>query len=151
MEQPYEYLLDGISPAFTNILKFLLIQDPVKIAVGFALGLSISNVFTEIIGNLIKPIIHLILHFFSKSGFNYNILGTSFNIGNMFEQIIIFFIFILVLYYGFIVPINNLKTKYNITQQTFKCPYCTTLISPTATRCPACTSDIDPNLNKILI
>ena len=141
MEQT-ELIFDNISPAFTNILKFLLVQDPVKIAIGLALGFSLSKIFTEVISDLITPLIHIFLHFFSESGFNYNILGSSFNIGKIFEQLIVFFIFIIVLYYGFVVPINKLKEKYNIEQKSVQCPYCKTLINNLATKCPACTSNL---------
>lgn len=143
--EPIQLFYDNISPEFMNILKFILIQDPVKIAIGMALGLSISKIFTEIIGDLIKPLIHVFLNIFSKTGFNYIFYGSAFNIGAVIEQLIIFVIFIVLLYYVFVLPINKLKVKYNIEQKTVTCPYCTTLINPLAIKCPACTSELEKN------
>jgi len=104
-----------------------------------ALGLAISNLFTGIISGAISPSIHSLLYYFSETGFNY----AHFKFGSILEQVIIFVIFIIVLYYGFVLPVDNLKEKYNIEQKTVACPYCMSLINPLATRCPNCTSQIN--------
>ncbi len=132
----------SISKETINILKFILIQDPIKVAIGMALGLSVKTFFTQVTDEFIKPLVTLFLHLFSKSGFNYTVFGQQFGIGNVIEQLVVFVLFIVLMYYGVIKPINNLKEKYNIEQKSVKCPYCTTLISPEATRCPACTSQL---------
>lgn len=145
----FKVFFDTISPSFTKLLKFILIQDPVKIAVGMALGLAISKLFTELIGDFISPAITGFLHIFSKTGFNYTLGGFEYKFGNVLQSLIIFAIFLGILFFGFVQPVDELRKKYNIEQKTVGCPYCTTLISPLATRCPACTSEIittKPNL-----
>jgi large conductance mechanosensitive channel len=137
------YLFDNVGPQVSNILKFLLIQDSIKVAIGMALGLAFTNLGTTVIGSFIRPMVQTFLHMFSKTGFTYHIFGSTFSVGTILEQILIFIIFVIIVYYLIIIPINNLKVKYNINPQTVACPYCTTLISPEATRCPACTSQLN--------
>ena len=140
----FNVFFDTISPSFTKLLKFILIQDPIKIAVGMALGLAISKLFTELIGDFVTPLISGFLHVFSKTGFNYTLGGFEYKFGNILQCVIIFSIFLTILFFGFVQPIENLRKKYNIDQKTVGCPYCTTLISPLASRCPSCTSEIKP-------
>jgi large conductance mechanosensitive channel len=140
----YRVFFDTISPSFTNLLKFILIQDPVKIAVGMALGLNANKLLTEVVGGVVSPLVGGFIKLFSETGFNYNFGGMDFNFGNILQQIILFAIFLIVLFFGFVGPIDKLRKKYNIEQKSVGCPYCTTLISPFATRCPSCTSEIKP-------
>ena len=135
-------LFDNLSPQLTNVLKFILIQDPVKIAIGFSLGLALSKIFTEIIDDTIRPLVQIFLKLFSKTGFKYTLYGSTFDFGKILEQLLAFFIFILVLYYGFIQPVSELKKDFNIDQDTVSCPYCKTLINENAIKCPACTSEL---------
>ena len=134
-----------LSPKLKNVLNFILVQDPVKVAVGLSLGLALTKIFTEIIDGTIRPLVQVFLKLFSESGFKYVLSGSTFDIGKVLEQLIAFFIFIIVLYYGFVEPINNLKKEYNIDQKTKQCEYCKLLINPNATRCPNCTSELKNN------
>ena len=133
---------DKSSKAIENVLKFILIQDPMKIAIGTAMGLTVKTLFTQVTDDLVKPIVKIILHSISNSGLNFTVFGQTVGIGNVVEQFIIFLLFMVVVFYGFIQPINKLREKYDIDQKTTACPYCTTLINPNATRCPACTSQL---------
>jgi len=142
MSETIEYLFDNVGPQVSNILKFVLTQDPIKVAIGMSLGLAFTKVGTSVIDSFIKPLVQIFLHLFSKSGFTYNIYGVTFSIGSIIEQIIVFIIFITLLYYFVIIPVGNLKAKYNINVQTSTCPYCYTLVNPEATRCQACTSQL---------
>jgi len=140
----FNVFFDTVSPSFTNLLKFILIQDPVKVATGLSLGMAMSKLFNEFIAYFISPFISAFFYLFSKTGFNYTIGGFTFKFGNMLQSIIIFCIFLAVLFFLFVGPIDNLRKKYNIEQKTVGCPYCTSLISPLASRCPSCTSEIKP-------
>jgi len=142
MNKEFDVFYDLTSQKFVDVLKFILVQDPIKVAIGMALGLSIKTMFTEVTDDIVKPFVHVVLNLLSKTGFNYTLFGQKFGLGKIIEQIIVFVLFLMVLYYGFILPIDNLRKKYNIEQKTTPCPYCTTLISPEATRCPACTSQL---------
>ena len=121
----------AIQESLNNLIKFILLQDPVKIAIGFALGMAFSKIGLSIISNVINPIVHFKL--------------SEFKFKDIIEQIITLFIFILILYYFVIVPINNLKDRYNINVKTAMCPYCKSLINPSATKCSSCTSQLNPN------
>jgi large conductance mechanosensitive channel len=133
---------DKTSNEMMNIMRFILVQDPVKVAIGLALGLSIKNIFTEITDDLVKPFVNILIKSISKSELNFTIFGETFGIGKVINQLVIFIIFLVLMYYGFIQPINRLRKRYDIDQKTVACPYCTTLISPNATRCPSCTSQL---------
>ena len=134
---------DRLSKSSMDILKFLLIQDPVKLAIGVVFGMAISRVFLAFITDIISPLLTGLLRTVSSTGFNYNINGAEFKFGNTIEQIVAFIIICCLLYYLVVLPINKLKVKYNIEQRTTPCMYCKTLINPLATRCPNCTSELN--------
>jgi len=145
MESLQDVFYDKVSPSIINVLKFLLIQDPVKVAIGLALGMSLNNLFVGFSDDMIKPLVSIFSKSVSDTGLKFFAFGSTFNIGDLFQQIVTFIVFILCVYYLFVVPVNKLKQKYDIDQKTTSCPYCTTLINPNATRCPACTSNLNKN------
>ena len=136
------YFVENIHPGFTKIMTFLLTQDPRKIAIGMAIGMSFTKIFNELILVFVTPLVRGILYTLSKTGFKYIVFGQPFNVGNIIEQLITFVLFIIIIYYCVILPIDNLKRQYNIDQKTKPCPYCKSLINPLAVKCPACTSDL---------
>jgi len=142
MSKPFGFIYDDLSPILQNVLKFVLIQDPVKIATGFIIGASINKLFQVFLESLVKPFLFVILLFLSKSGFRYTVAGQTFDVGSLIIEIFLFIIFMVIFYYLFVGPIETLKEEYNIEQKTIDCPYCMTLINPSATRCPACTSQL---------
>ena len=139
----YNFVYTKISPSLEKVLRFILIQDPIKIATGFTLGYFTNNLISKMLNNIVKPIVYMVISLFSKSGFIFTVLGQSINIGAVLSEIILFTTFIFILYYGFVSPIDNLKERYNIDQKIVHCPYCKTLIDPDATRCPSCTSELN--------
>jgi large conductance mechanosensitive channel len=142
MSKQFTALYDDVSPLFQNVLKFILIQDPVRIATGFTVGMFVTDFFKRLIDTVVKPLIFIVLAKFSETGFVYKVSGQSFNIGSLITELVVFFVFMVVFYYGFVGPIDGLKQKYNIDQKTADCPYCKSIINPTATRCPSCTSQL---------
>jgi large conductance mechanosensitive channel len=142
MSKQFTTLYDDVSPLFQDVLKFILIQDPVKIATGFTVGMFVTDFFKRLIDTVVKPLIFIVLAKFSETGFVYTVSGQSFNIGSLITELVVFFVFMIVFYYGFVGPIDGLKSKYNIDQKTADCPYCKSIINPTATRCPSCTSQL---------
>ena len=143
----FNIFFDTVSPSLTKLLKFILIQDPIKIAIGMSLGLTISRLFNELTGDFISPLINGVFKSVSDTGFNYKVGNFDIKLGNILNSVIVFGIFLAVLFFVFVEPIDKLRKKYNIQQKTVGCPYCTTLISPLASRCPACTSEIKPKEN----
>jgi large conductance mechanosensitive channel len=134
-----------IAPGFQNVLKFILIQDPIKIATGFTMGFFVNNLIQNFLNNIIKPLVIIILGVFSKSNFAYTVLGQTFDIGSILTQLVIFIVFICIFYFGIVNPVDKLKQRYNVEQKSVACPYCKTIINPEATRCPACTSQLNEN------
>ena len=135
--------LEYASPIFKNILKFLLVQDPIKIASGVTLGFFLNNQLGEIIKQILKPIVYIIISLFSDTGFVYTLFGQPFDIGAVILAILTFFTFIVILYFCLLAPVDKLKEKYNVDKKTAQCKYCKTLINPDATRCPSCTSELN--------
>ena len=109
-----------------NLLKFILTQDPINIAIGMSLGVAFSKISLALISDIVTPIIHL------------NI--SEFKFGNIIEQLVIFIIFIIIFYSLIVKPINKLKIKYNVGIKNSQCPYCFTLINSLSTKCSSCTS-----------
>ena len=130
------------SSGYATILKFILTQNSIRIAIGMSLGIVLSNTGTKIIKDIIKPLINILLHFLSKTNFVYTIYGNTFNFGGIVEQLITFIIFVIIIYYAIIVPLGKLEKKYNINDNTQQCPYCMTLINSHAIKCPSCTSEL---------
>jgi large conductance mechanosensitive channel len=126
-----------------NILKFILLQDPVKIAIGVALGLVFSQVCLGIIKDCVEPIVQLSLRFFFKTG-AVSFKGINFKYGQIIEKLCTFIIFILILYFIIVIPIGKLKRKYNISKKRAKCPYCIQVIDTESSRCQYCTSQLNP-------
>ena len=122
----YNFVYKKISPSLEKVLRFVLIQDPIKIATGFTLGYFTNNFIREILNNIVKPIVYMVISLFSDSGFVYSVFGQTINIGIVLTEIVLFTTFIVILYYGFVSPIDNLKQRYNIDQKTIQCPYCKT-------------------------
>jgi large conductance mechanosensitive channel len=140
---PINVFYKTASPQLFNILKFILTQDPINIAIGTGLGFAFTTSFTKIINNLITPFIKYIGYFILKlAGTNPGYPRLDFNIYDTIEQIIVLIVFIIFIYYVVVLPVTALKKKYNIEQQTKQCPYCKMLINPLATRCPSCTSQL---------
>ncbi len=140
---PFSFdLYKDISPIFQNVFKYVLIQDPIKIASGFTLGFFIKDFIEQFLNKFLKPILMIVLSIFSKSSFSYTIAGQEIDFGGIFIQIVIFTTFMFIFYYGFVNPIDKLRERYNIDQKTSACPYCKTLINREATRCPSCTSQL---------
>jgi len=102
-----------VSQGYSNVLKFILTQNSIRIAIGMALGIGLSNTCLKIINDVIKPLV-----------------------------LITFIIFVIIIYYGIIVPLGKLEKKYNINDNTQQCPYCMSLINSNATKCPSCTSEL---------
>ena len=134
-----------IAPGLQNVLKFILIQDPIKIATGFTMGFFVNNLIQDFLNKIIKPLVTIILGVFSTSHFAYTVSGQTFDVGSILTQLVIFIVFICIFYFGIVNPVDKLKQRYNIEQKTAACPYCKTIINPEATRCPACTSQLNEN------
>lgn len=139
----FNVLEDTVSPQFFNLIKFLLTQNPINMAIGTGLGFAFTTSTTKIIDNLITPSIKYTEYSILKlTGGSPEFPKLNFNIYGTIEQIVIMIVFIVFLYYAVVLPINTLKKKYNIDQKTKACQYCKVLIDPSATRCPSCTSHL---------
>jgi large conductance mechanosensitive channel len=130
-----------------DILKFILLQDPVKIAIGVALGLVFSQVCLGIIKDCVEPVTRISLRFFLKSGV-VKFKGVEFKYGEIIEKIVSIIIFMLILYFIIVVPISKLKMKYNISKKRSKCPFCMQIIDVESSRCQFCTSQLNPGWSK---
>ena len=65
-------IYNGFPPFLRNVVNFVLTQDPVKIASGFIIGISVNKLFETFVESLIKPILAMILFFLSKSFKNFS-------------------------------------------------------------------------------
>ena len=139
----FNNIYSDVSPQFQNVLKFILIQDPIKIATGFTMGFFVNNLIQNFLNNIVKPFVIIMLGAVSSSKFAYTIAGQTFDIGSIVTQLVLFVVFITIFYFGFVNPVDKLKQRFNIEQRSKACPYCKTLINPEASRCPACTSQLN--------
>ncbi len=134
-----------------NLLKFIISQDPVKIAIGISLGIVFTQLSVSIISDIVNPIVNIITKLILKNGLKFKINDSEFNFNGVIEKLITFIIFTIIIYYIIIIPIVKLKDKYNINTESSQCPYCKTLINRNSSRCSACTSQLISNWSQNLI
>ena len=153
--------INNLPPGISNVVKRMLIQqDPVNIATGIAMGAAFTTLITSLVENTIVPSTHLLLGII-KNGKNafgaapksfgtevggfmsYTLRGVEFKIGKVIQAFLIFLCILLILQYGVIGPINNLKNKLGLgLKSKAPCPFCMTQINQESTRCQACTSQL---------
>ena len=130
----------SIKEELNNLLEYSLIQDPLKLAAVLFIGIILSNFFTNVTSDIVKPLVNLITTPISMSGLNFKIRGIEFKMNDIISQTVIFIILITLFYLLIVVPIKRLNRKYHLEKS--KCPYCKSLIVKTSTRCSSCAANL---------
>lgn len=125
-----------------NFLKFILLQDSIPVAIGFAIATAFTVLAGSVSSDVIKPFIDL---FLPAHKFIFKYHGSQFDFGNLLVQIITFVLFLLIIYYLIISPLEKTRNNFGIGNDTVPCPYCRTVINPEATLCHGCGSVLPAN------
>ena len=127
--------------------QFILRGNVVDLAVGVIIGAAFSGVVTALVADVLTPLIGVIAKIPDFSTYVFEIRGSNFAYGHLFNAVISFFLTATAVYFFVVVPINKLiHLKHHETKPadptTKKCPFCFSEINIKATKCPSCTADI---------
>ena len=134
----------GIKKFLEEFKAFAMRGNVLDMAVGVVIGGAFTAIVTELVEDIINPLIGL----FFKADFSDVVIGlggSSSKIGEFVNSIINFLIVAFVLFVT-IKAINMLHKKPVEEPKeptTKKCPYCQSEISIKAVRCPHCTSKLE--------
>lgn len=126
---------------------FILRGNVVDLAVAVVIGAA----FTGIVNSLVKDIINpLIAATVGQPNFSYlvaHVHGGTVTYGNFLNAVISFLIVATVIYFGVVLPVTRLMTKFHKSEPATPpavktCPQCLSEIPAAATRCAHCTQAV---------
>lgn len=114
------------------------------LAVGVIIGGAFGKIVSSLVGDLLMPLIGLIIGGINFSGLALTIGNAKITYGNFINNVIDFLIIAVVIFL-MVKGLNVLHHKNAPVPSepaTTDCPFCFTTISIKATRCPNCTSEV---------
>ncbi len=123
---------------------FIMRGNVMDLAIAVIIGGAFGKIVTSLVGDIIMPLIGLIIGGIDFTGLAFTIGSAKVTYGNFINNIIDFTIIALVIFL-MIKIFDNLKKKPVpvLAEPTSKeCPRCFTSIPIKATRCPNCTSEL---------
>ena len=123
---------------------FIMRGNVMDLAVGVIIGGAFGKIISSLVGDLLMPLIGLIIGGIDFSGLAFTLGSAKVTYGNFINNIIDFAIIALVIFL-MVKGVNSLQKKPApvVAEPTTKeCPHCISIISIKATRCPNCTSEL---------
>ena len=133
---------------FGEFKEFISRGNVLDMAVGIIIGGAFTAIVTALVDNIIMPLISVITGGVSFTEWNLVVGSAKIEFGVFLGAVINFLLVALVLF-SIIKAINKARDMAGKTPEEEEpapvkiCPYCTSEISPEATRCPFCTSKLD--------
>ena len=126
--------------------EFVMRGNVLDLAVAVIIGGAFGKIITSLVGDIIMPLIGLIIGGIDFSGLAFTIGSATVKYG-AFIQTVLDFLLVAFTIFIIIKAANKLRKPAPVVtapvEQTSKeCPYCYSTISIKATRCPNCTSEI---------
>jgi large conductance mechanosensitive channel len=111
------------------------------------IGAAFGTIVTELVKDLISPLIALIVGKPDFSAINFVINGTKFPIGDFMNAVISFLLIATAVYFFVVLPVNALMARVHRGDKppdptTKKCPECLSEVPIAARKCAFCTSAI---------
>jgi large conductance mechanosensitive channel len=123
---------------------FIMRGSVMDLAVGVIIGGAFGKIVSSLVGDILMPVIGLLIGGVDFSGLSLTIGKASVTYGNFINNIIDFLIIAVVIFL-MVKGFNSLHRKpapAPAAPTTKECPHCFSTISIKATRCPNCTSDL---------
>ncbi len=123
---------------------FALRANAIDLAIAVALGAAFTAVVTSLVKDLFTPIIGAIFDV-DFASLTFTINGSVFGYGLVINALITFIVVALTLFFFVVKPMNALRRRFNLDDDTpslAPCPACHTAIVTLARRCPACTEQL---------
>lgn len=128
---------------FKEFKQFLMRGNLVELAVAFVIGAVFAALVRAFIGDLITPIIAMIVGQPNFEGLTFTINSSMFAYGDFLNNLITFVTTAAVVFFLIVRPYNTLMARRAQEDPTSKeCPECTSTIPIKARRCPMCTSEL---------
>lgn len=143
---------------FKEFVKFAMRGNVLELAVGIIIGASFGKIISSFVGDILMPVIGLILGkvdfsnlFINLSGTNYPTIAAAKAAGaatlnyGLFINTIVDFIIVAFAIFLLIRQVNKMcaKPQPQEAPTTKECPHCLSSINIKATRCPSCTSELE--------
>jgi len=122
---------------------FALQGNVMSLAVGMIIGMAFQGVITSLVDNILSPVIGLFIGQ-NFDALEWSVLGVTLGYGAFITSVLNFIILALVVFL-IVRGMNKLlaKKSQEEAETARHCPFCMTVVDPSATRCPACTSMLD--------
>ncbi len=126
--------------------EFVMRGNVLDLAIAVIIGGAFGKIITSLVGDIIMPLIGLIIGGIDFSGLAFTIGSATVKYG-AFIQTVLDFLLVAFTIFIIIKAANKLRKPAPVVtapvEQTSKeCPYCYSTISIKATRCPNCTSEL---------
>jgi large conductance mechanosensitive channel len=124
---------------------FIMRGNLIELAIAFIIGAVFANLVKAFIGDLITPIIALIVGQPNFEQLSFTINSSHFMYGDFINYLITFLTTAAVVFFFIFKPYDALMTRRAKDEPTVKeCPECTLNIPIDAKRCPECTALLTP-------
>ncbi len=130
-------------PIVQEFKKWIMRGNLVELAIAFIIGAVFANLVKAFIGDLITPIIALIVGKPNFEDLSFTINSSHFLYGDFINYAITFLTTAAVVFFFIFKPYDRLMQRRAKEDPTVKpCPECTSDIPINAIRCPLCTAQI---------
>ncbi|KAF6260915.1 large-conductance mechanosensitive channel [Scenedesmus sp. NREL 46B-D3] len=136
--------LTGVFSLGRGFRDFILRGTVVELAVAVVLGTAFTNLISAVTSDWITPLIGAIFKGANFWDLSFELNGSTFRYGHFINELVMFMLVCLILYFGVVLPLNKLQYaafKYKAIMR--DCPYCLEEISMAATRCKHCCGEIE--------
>ena len=135
--------------------KFILRGNVVDLAVGITVGAAFSGIATALVKDVLTPLVGAIIKTPDFSGWQFYVNGSKFQIGDLINALVSFFLIAVAVYFFIVLPMNKLIERMKNRQvpadpTNKKCVECLSEIPVAATRCSHCAQPQLPQTLEII-
>lgn len=127
--------------------KFLMRGNVIDLAVAVVIGAAFGAVVTELVKDLITPLIAAVVGKPDFSAIQFTVNNSKFMIGSFINAIVSFLLISAAVYFFVVLPMNSLMARMHRGEvppdpTVKKCPECLSDVPIAARRCAFCTSPL---------
>jgi large conductance mechanosensitive channel len=128
--------------------KFMMRGNVIDLAVAVVMGAAFGVVVTELVKDLITPLIAAIVGKPDFSSIQFTVNNSKFMIGNFINALVSFILIGIAVYFFVVLPMNSLMARMHRGDvppdpTVKKCPECLSDVPIAARRCAFCTSPLE--------
>jgi large conductance mechanosensitive channel len=128
--------------------KFMMRGNVIDLAVAVVMGAAFGAVVTELVKDLITPLIAAIVGKPDFSSIQFTVNNSKFMIGNFINALVSFILIGIAVYFFVVLPMNSLMARMHRGEvppdpTVKKCPECLSDVPIAARRCAFCTSPLE--------